>query len=89
MRGLALAAHAISEQAHPMKFRREDIQKLSIPERIQLVEDIWDSIAEASELLPVTDAQRKDLDRRREEYRKNLTDTRTWSEVRERLEGDQ
>ncbi|MFN0243962.1 MAG: addiction module protein [Planctomycetota bacterium] len=72
-----------------MKFRREDIQKLSIPERIQLVEDIWDSIAEASELLPVTDAQRKDLDRRREEYRKNLTDTRTWSEVRERLEGDQ
>jgi putative addiction module component (TIGR02574 family) len=30
--------------------------KLSVPERIQLVEDIWDSIAEMPEELPLTEA---------------------------------
>lgn len=72
-----------------MKIRREDILRLSIPERIQLVEDIWDSIAEASDSLPLTDGQRKDLEQRLEEYKKNPTDTRTWSQVRERLESDE
>ncbi len=39
-------------------------QELSIPERIQLVEDIWDSIAIDSKDLPVTVAQKAELDKR-------------------------
>jgi putative addiction module component (TIGR02574 family) len=41
-----------------------EYQDLSIPERIQLVEDIWDSIAVHCKDLPVTDAQKAELDKR-------------------------
>lgn len=33
---------------------RENVLNLSIPERIQLVEDIWDSIAEVPEEVALT-----------------------------------
>ena len=42
----------------------DEIRKLSVSERIQLVEDIWDSIASSPEQIPVTDAQKVELDRR-------------------------
>ena len=45
------------------------IRDLSVEERIRLVEDIWDSIAEDQGALPLTDAQREELDRRLEAYR--------------------
>lgn len=52
-----------------------DLLHLSIPERIQLVEDLWDSIAaEAAaqpDRLPLTDAQRHEIRRRSEAHRKN------------------
>lgn len=45
-----------------------DLRTLSIGERIRLVEDIWDSIAADQALLPLTDEQRIDLDRRLDAY---------------------
>ena len=42
----------------------EELLKLSIAERIQIVEDLWDSIAQAPQEIPVTDAQKAELDRR-------------------------
>jgi len=42
----------------------QEILKLSVAERIELVEAIWDSIADAPENLPVTAAQKRELDRR-------------------------
>ena len=44
------------------------LKKLSIPERIRLVEDIWDSIAEDQSAVPVTEAQKAELDRRLARY---------------------
>jgi len=45
-----------------------DFLSLSIEERLQLVGDIWDSIADAAnaspDVLPLTDAQKAELDRR-------------------------
>ncbi len=32
-----------------------DYRKLSIPERLELVEDIWDSIAQDAEAFPLSD----------------------------------
>ena len=69
-----------------MSIPREEWKRLSIAERIELVEDIWDSIAEESDRLPLTDAQRAELDRRRALYEADPERTRTWSEVRERVE---
>ena len=45
-----------------------DFLSLSIDERLQLVGDIWDSIADAAntspDVLPLTEAQKAELDRR-------------------------
>ena len=42
----------------------DDLRTLSIDERMQLVEDIWDSIAADQATLPLTDEQKVELDRR-------------------------
>ena len=64
----------------------QEILKLSVAERIELVEAIWDSIADAPESLPVTAAQKRELDRRLAEYQKNPQAGRAWEEVRDSLD---
>jgi putative addiction module component (TIGR02574 family) len=63
-----------------------EILKLSVSERIQLVEEIRDSIAAHPESLPVTEAQKAELDRRLADYRANPGQGRTWEEVRDSLD---
>jgi len=41
---------------------------LPVEQRIQLVEDLWDSIAVDQESLPLTEDQRAELDRRLDSY---------------------
>lgn len=55
---------------------------MSIAERIQLAEDIWDSIAVAPESVPVTDAQKRELDRRLQAYEQNSNDGISWDELK-------
>jgi putative addiction module component (TIGR02574 family) len=65
---------------HPLlKF---DISELSIAERIQLAEDLWDSILAQQEELPLSQAQQQELDRRLENYKKNPTSGSSWEEVK-------
>ncbi len=63
----------------------DEIRKLSVAERIQLVEDVWDSIAAAAEELPVPDSHREELARRRTEHRQHPEDVIPWEEVRRQL----
>jgi putative addiction module component (TIGR02574 family) len=49
----------------------EQAEKLSIPDRILLVEEIWDTIAEENQAFELTDAQTRELDRRLELARSN------------------
>jgi putative addiction module component (TIGR02574 family) len=63
------------------------IRKLSVAERILLVQDIWDSIAEEHESLKVTAAQQDELDRGIEAYSKSPSEGSTWDEVKDRLKG--
>ena len=58
---------------------------LSISERIQLVEDIWDSIAEMPKAVILTDEQKRELDNRLDAYHKNPTEGSPWEGVRERI----
>jgi putative addiction module component (TIGR02574 family) len=44
------------------------LQDLSLEERLKLVEDLWDSIAAEEADIPLTDAQRRLLDERLNEY---------------------
>ncbi len=46
----------------------DNLRTLPIVERIQLVEDIWDSIASDQAALSLTDEQRAELDRRLDAY---------------------
>ncbi len=64
---------------------KADILKLSVSERIQLVQDIWDSIAEVPDSVPLTDEQKAELDRRLDAYHMDPNAGSPWSVVRERL----
>jgi len=64
---------------------KADVLSLSVPERIQLVEDIWDSIAEVPEEVGLTDEQKAELDRRLDAYHRNPDEGSPWGLVRERI----
>jgi putative addiction module component (TIGR02574 family) len=40
------------------------IDRLSVEERLQLIQEIWDSLDTDAETLPLTEAQKRELDRR-------------------------
>ncbi len=63
------------------------IDRLSIAERILLVEDIWDSIAASPEEVPLTDAQRAELDRRLAAYEADPQAGSSWEDVEAELWG--
>jgi putative addiction module component (TIGR02574 family) len=69
--------------AHPLL--KVEIAELSISERIQLAEDLWDSILENSEELSLTDAQQQELDRRLEQYNQNPSLGTDWNTVKGQL----
>ncbi len=68
-----------------MSTQISDIMQLSVAERIQLAEDIWDSIAVSPEFVPVTDEQRQELDRRLQAYAQNPDDDVSWDELKEKV----
>jgi putative addiction module component (TIGR02574 family) len=72
---------------------REELFKLSAAERLELVEELWDSIAAEAEcdagVLPLTDAQKEELDRRIAAHRADPSRVVSWEEVREELKRDQ
>jgi putative addiction module component (TIGR02574 family) len=59
--------------------------QLSAAERIRLLQDLWDEIAADPEGVPVTDAQRLELDRRLQDHRANPDASVEWAEVKPRL----
>ena len=60
----------------------EQAKKLSISDRILLVEEIWDTIAEENQAFELTEAQKRELDRRLESARNNPGVGRTWDEIK-------
>jgi len=64
---------------------QKDVRALTVAERLQLLEKIWDSLTETPEAIPVTDAQRKELARRRRAHARNPGAAKSWAEVRTRL----
>jgi len=64
---------------------RKETRSLSVASRLQLLEEIWDSLLEAPEAVPVTDGQRKELARRRRAHARNPSAAKSWAQVRARL----
>lgn len=63
----------------------KEIRSLSVADRLRLLEEIWDSLAATPERIPVTDAQRRELARRRREHARNPSAAKSWAQVRARL----
>jgi putative addiction module component (TIGR02574 family) len=53
------------------KFSAADTLELPVAERLQLVEDIWDTIAVAPEALPLSDEDKRLIDERLEARRRD------------------
>jgi putative addiction module component (TIGR02574 family) len=69
--------------SHPLL--KVEISQLTIAERIQLAEDLWNSILDQPEELPLTNAQKQELDRRLERYQQDPTADSNWEIVQQRL----
>jgi putative addiction module component (TIGR02574 family) len=60
-----------------------DIAKLSAQERLELLEQLWDSLS--PEAVPMTDAQKEELDRRLDDLEREGPIGIPWDEVLERI----
>jgi putative addiction module component (TIGR02574 family) len=58
-----------------------EIRKLPIPERLQLVGEIWDSILDDPSLLPVSDELARELELRLAAHRKDPDTGQAWDSV--------
>jgi len=67
------------------KITTGDLLELSVSERIQLVQDLWDSIVAVPESVQLTEAQKQELDRRLDAYHQNPDAGSPWELVRERI----
>jgi putative addiction module component (TIGR02574 family) len=67
------------------KITATDTLALSIPERIQLVEDIWDTISVEADAVEFTEEEKKIIDERLEAYHRNPDLGSPWEDVFKRI----
>lgn len=65
----------------------KDLKKLSVAERIELVEDLWDTIAESPEMVETTEEQKQLLDKRLQAHARKPEEGSPWEEVKKRIRG--
>ncbi|PYN24272.1 MAG: hypothetical protein DMD99_11675 [Candidatus Rokuibacteriota bacterium] len=82
---MRLAASRRRAENDGMSAVRTKVRSLSVADRLHLLEEIWDSLGETPEAVPVTDAQRKELARRRRAHARNPSAAKSWAAVRARL----
>jgi putative addiction module component (TIGR02574 family) len=63
------------------------LDRLSLDERLRLVEELCESIATIPEAVSLSEAQKSDLQRRLDAYRDNPKAGSPWEEVKARLLG--
>jgi putative addiction module component (TIGR02574 family) len=57
------------------------IDKLTTEERLELIERLWDSLCDNPSAVPLTEAQRKELDRRLDDLERTGIVGIPWDEV--------
>jgi putative addiction module component (TIGR02574 family) len=58
----------------------DDVLALPAEDQLELVQQVWDSLANRGDI-PLSDDQKRELDFRYEEYLRNPTEGETWEEV--------
>ncbi len=64
----------------------DSIFNLSPPEKLQLVEDLWDDLAAVPSEVPVHDWQKEELARRKANLMNNPASGLAWDEVKRRIQ---
>jgi len=64
-----------------------NLETLPVCERVQIVEDLWDSIARSNADVPIPQWQKDELDRRKHNYLRNPNAGQTWNEVKRDILG--
>ena len=67
-----------------MKTSTDSIFDLSPPEKLQLVEDLWDDLASTPSEVPLHDWQKKEVERRKANLKSKPNSGRSWEEVKDR-----
>lgn len=70
-----------------MNTQLSEILQLSVAERIQLVEDIWDSIAVVPGSISLTAEQDAELECRLEAYQADPSEGISWNDLKNKLRG--
>jgi len=61
------------------------ILQLSAAEKLELMEILWESLADTPEDIPVTDWQKEELTRRKARHQQDPGSALSWEQVKERL----
>jgi putative addiction module component (TIGR02574 family) len=65
-----------------------DFSKMSVPERIQLVQDLWDSVHDEVQAIGLTDEQRQEMRRRLNELDSAEVQGVHWEELQKSLRAE-
>jgi len=65
-----------------------ELRALPVADRLELIEQLWDSIAADAEALPLPDWHRAEIDRRLDALDKGESVGAPWEEVRRRITGE-
>ncbi|MCP2728819.1 addiction module protein [Limnofasciculus baicalensis] len=63
----------------------EQILPLTITEKLQLIEDIWNSVVIEPDQIPLTQSQKQELDRRLASYQNIENCGESWGIVKQRI----
>ena len=62
-----------------------NIGEMSPEERLRLIEELWDSLNETPETVPLTNAQREELDRRLDDLERSGPEGIPWDQVLQQI----
>jgi putative addiction module component (TIGR02574 family) len=75
----------VAQTVRMARLSLDEIRRLSVAERVELVEEIWETIEASPDSLPIPEAQRQELDRRLKLHLENPGAAQPWSSIRSRL----
>jgi putative addiction module component (TIGR02574 family) len=61
----------------------ESFRKLSSSEKIRLLQELWDEMAEEATRTPLSESHRRLLDERLQQHKENPDDVEPWDKVRD------
>ena len=64
---------------------KQEINKLNLAEKLLLIEDVWDSIAQDNSELPMPEWQKRELDKRYQAYKAGEQNLHDWQSVHEEI----